>query len=127
MKIQIEKLLNEAEDSLNDAEYLFKDGRLKACSNRSYYSMFYCVQALLFNFEVFTKTHKGLQNQFNLNFVKTGIFDEKYGKIFQRGFDKRQSTDYDYDYEISEKEAKEFLDSAAEFLDKIKNYLINIK
>lgn len=60
MKIQIEKLLNEAEDSLNDAEYLFKDGRLKACSNRSYYSMFYCVQALLFNFEVFTKTHKGL-------------------------------------------------------------------
>ncbi len=27
MKIQIEKLLQEAEDSLNDAEYLFKDGR----------------------------------------------------------------------------------------------------
>ena len=111
--------------TLDDAKYLFDGSRLKGCANRSYYAMFAGVQALLFEVELFSKTHKGIQNLFYLHYVKPQIFEEKYSKSFQKAFDLRQKSDYDADSTITEEEAIELLNDASEFLQKIKNYLIN--
>jgi uncharacterized protein (UPF0332 family) len=127
MKPEGESFIHQADDFLEDAKYLFKGGRFKGCANRSYYTMFAAVQALLFEIGLFSKTHKGIQNLFNLHYIKTGLFEEKDSRSFQKAFDLRQKSDYDADSTISEQEAKELLDSASEFLEITKYYLINIK
>jgi uncharacterized protein (UPF0332 family) len=125
MKKEGESFLNQADDFLSDANYLFLGGRFKGCANRSYYSMFAGVQALLFEIDLFSKTHKGVQSQFYLHYIKTGLFEEKFGRNFQEAYDLRQKSDYDADSTLGEEEANELLDSASQFLQEIKNYLIN--
>ncbi|WP_170108748.1 HEPN domain-containing protein [Spirosoma oryzae] len=53
--------LEEAADSLSDADFNFADGRVTAAVNRAYYGMYYCLCALFFSENTHTKTHKGAQ------------------------------------------------------------------
>jgi len=41
-----------------------------------------------------TQTHDGVRTQFGLQFVKTGIIDKKFGKLFSKLFDYRLKGDY---------------------------------
>ena len=51
--------------------------------------------------EIQTKSHSATKSQFSLNFVKTGKFDKKYGKLLSELFDWRQKGDYEniFDYD----------------------------
>ncbi len=41
-----------------------------------------------------TQTHDGARTQFGLQFVKTGMVDKKFGKLFSKLFDYRLKADY---------------------------------
>jgi uncharacterized protein (UPF0332 family) len=114
---------NRAEESFDDALLLAENERWNTVVNRLYYSCFYAVIAILLKNNIETQTHDGTRTQFGLNFVKTGLIDKKYGKLYSKLFDYRQKGDYgdlyDYDKEI----ISPLIGSVREFLDEIKKHI----
>jgi uncharacterized protein (UPF0332 family) len=92
-----------AHKTFDAAVVLAENGFWNSAVNRLYYSLFYAVNALLVANEIPTKSHTATKSQFSLYFVKTGIFDKKYGKLLSELFDWRQKGDYEniYDYNKS--------------------------
>jgi uncharacterized protein len=75
------------------AKMLSENGFWNSAVNRLYYSLFYAVNALLVLNGIQTKSHSSTKSQFSLHFVKTGIFDKKYGRLLAELFDWRQKGD----------------------------------
>ena len=96
--------LDRAYEAFEDAKLLAENNRWNTAINRLYYASFYAVIALLIKNDIETQTHDGVRTQFGLNFVKTGIIDKKFGKLFSKLFDYRLKGDYgdlfDFDEEI---------------------------
>ena len=90
IKYRIER----AYETLEDARLLADSGRWNSCINRLYYASFYSVNALLLKNKFRTYTHNGCKAKFHLEFVKTGIIDKSYGKLYSDLFDWRQEGDY---------------------------------
>lgn len=107
MKDQVIRYLERAEDALDDADYLHRDGRVLALANRAYYAIFYCVCALLASEGVYTKKHSAARAKFSELFVKTERFDVQASKIVGNNFAARQSADYDMESFLLE-DAKTF-------------------
>ncbi len=93
-----------AKDTFEEAEILAQSERWNAVVNRLYYSCFYAVTALLLKNDVATLTHDGVRTQFGLVFVKTGLIDRRFGRLFSKLFDYRKKGDYgdlfDFDDEM---------------------------
>jgi uncharacterized protein (UPF0332 family) len=116
--------LKQAEESLDEAQYLF-DGRRSPRSviNRAYYAMFYAVLAL-FIFEPFSSSkHSGVLSYFNRHFVKTGLFSEDLGRAVNKAFDLRQRGDYREEVVLTHEQVVPFLDWARKFIDSVRVYL----
>ena len=115
MKQQISRFLEHATDALDDANFLHQDGRVLALANRAYYTIFYCICALLLTEGITTKKHEGARVKFHELFVKTGRFSREAGQILERNFAARQSADYDMEAFLSDAEAQLLLDDARTF------------
>lgn len=98
--------LDRAYEAFEDAKLLAENDRWNTAINRLYYASFYAVIALLIKNGIETQTHDGVRTQFGLQFVKTGIIDKKFGKLFSKLFDYRLKGDYgdlfDFDKDIVE-------------------------
>jgi uncharacterized protein (UPF0332 family) len=116
MNINHENYLKEASDLIETAELLLKNHWYKSVINRSYYSIFNCVEALLLDEGVFIKTHSGLKTKFSELFVKTGKFDIQLAGRYAALFRKRLTVDYDIDADLTYEDAEEALAIAKEFL-----------
>lgn len=62
--------------------------------NRIYYAAFYGASAALLDREVSFKKHAGVRSAFHRLFIKTGLIDVKYGKLYDQLFEDRQEGDY---------------------------------
>lgn len=87
--------LQRANETLEEADYNAKGGYFNTAINRLYYACYYAASALMLANELSATTHKGIKTLLSLNFVKTGIIDPKYGRIYQQLFENRQSGDYE--------------------------------
>ena len=96
--------LDRAYEAFEDAKLLAENERWNTAINRLYYASFYAIIALLIKNGIETQTHDGVRTQFGLQFVKTGIIDKKFGKLFSKLFDYRLKGDYgdlfDFDKDI---------------------------
>lgn len=90
-------------------------------ANRYYYACFHAVQALFIAKGVNAHTHAGINTQFSLHFVKTGIVDSSYGSFLARMFQLRQKADYNCAYEVSESDIQEINGLAHKFIKIILN------
>ena len=63
------------------AKVLADNGFWNSAVNRLYYSVFYSVNALLVQNEIYANSHSGMRSQFYLHFVKTGKLDKKFGAL----------------------------------------------
>jgi uncharacterized protein (UPF0332 family) len=117
MKEQISRFLKRAEDALDDAHHLHQNGRVLAVANRAYYTVFYCVCALLASEGVYTEKHETARAKFSELFVGSARFDVQASKIVGNTFAARQAADYDMDAFISNAEAQLLLDDAKIFYD----------
>src|SRR5260221_3770237 len=88
-------LLKGAEDALDDATLLIEHNRNEAAANRLYYSVYYCIQALLQSQNIISKTHKGTHIQFQEAFIKSKIFPELISQHVQDLFNLIQKRDYE--------------------------------
>jgi hypothetical protein len=83
-----------AEESLASARREFKARSLAFTMNRLYYAAFYAVSALLMENNLSFTKHSGVRAGFHKQFIKTGIIDPKWGRLYDQLFEDRQEGDY---------------------------------
>lgn len=117
--------LKEAEDSIEEAKVLLREGMSgRAVINRLYYAMFYAVLALLQKKQLGTSKHAGAIALFDREYVKDGTFDSKFSRTLHRAFELRQKGDYMEQSEIVKDDIDEMLPAAADFVAHAKQYLL---
>jgi len=118
--------LQQAEESLDEAQFLFDGGKsLRSVINRAYYAMFYAILALLI-FEPFgSSKHTAVLSYFNLHFIKNGRLPKELGRAVNKAFELRQRGDYKEIVTIVPEQAEPLLSQAAEFIRAVRQFLVN--
>lgn len=117
--------MNNAEDTLDTAKLCIEYRRYKDAVNRCYYAAFYAVKAVLALEEVDFKRHKDVTAYFNQNYVATDVFEREIGKLLGRLKRKREVSDYDDFYMVSQEEALEQYQAAKQIVESAQKFLIN--
>lgn len=115
--------MDQAHETLKEAEVLFEQGFLRGAINRSYYAMFYAVLALAASRDVVISKHTHAIAFLDKEFVRTGIFPKELSRALHIGFDERQTSDYGEIWDIDSTAAKQSLSDAQSFVKTIENYL----
>lgn len=111
-RILIKVRLNRAREDMETAKELLHLGRYRAAVNRAYYAIFGVTTALLLTQKVERSKHAGVESAFIHYFVKTGILEAEYGKIFDYIRKKREESDYSFKITTDEETAKKVVDDA---------------
>ncbi|MGA0559424.1 HEPN domain-containing protein [Larkinella sp. VNQ87] len=93
-----------------------------AAINRTYYTVYYAICALLFSKGVHARTHQGAHSKFNELFVKSGLFTIEEAKLVSDSFALRQTADYDFEATISDATAYDLVRRTRIFLDTVIAY-----
>lgn len=115
--------IQQAKDTLKEAEILAQEQSWRGATNRAYYAMFYAVLALTVVKGFSTSKHAGVLAFFDRDFVKPGIFRNELSKQLHLAFERRQAQDYGEFVLVDETISQETLSNAVEFVDVIDTYL----
>ncbi|MBN1508045.1 MAG: HEPN domain-containing protein [Sedimentisphaerales bacterium] len=85
---------SKARDSLASARREFEAGSYAFAVNRLYYVAFYGACAALLERQQSFRKHSGVRAAFHRQFIKTGVLDVKWGRLYDRLFEDRQEGDY---------------------------------
>ncbi|MCX5644040.1 MAG: HEPN domain-containing protein [Phycisphaerae bacterium] len=120
---ELRDLIEKAERFLHTAEYVLSIEDYDSCASRGYYAMFFMAEAALLTKELTSSSHKGVINLFGDHFVRTGIFEKHLGNALNLAYRKRIIGDYGVDRSVTKEEAEELLETARDFVGKVKDYL----
>jgi len=120
---EAKSLIERASKYLRSARLLLNEDDFESSVSRTYYAMFFSVQALLLLKNLSFSSHKGVVSAFGEYFVKTNIFPKEMSKELSRAFEMRAMGDYEYTFVISEDEARAILISGERFVKQITDYL----
>lgn len=120
----VKKYLQVAKETLEDADCLIKEERIRGAVNRIYYAAFYAVSALLISDKLSTKKHSGVRSLLNKNYVQTKLLNVEYAKFYNGIYDLRHSLDYLRDEVLDPGEIKELRDNAQKMIEAIQLILI---
>jgi len=119
---EVKNLLDESLEKLKTAEILFENDRYDDAISRAYYAMFYSAKALLTERKIHPKTHKGVKNQFGMEFVKNSNFSVDIFRFFVQLQQDRQDADYEVLIKFNRNQARNALDRAEIFINECKNF-----
>lgn len=123
-KILVSLQTEKAKRFLTQADEMANLKHWDLAANRYYYACFHAVQALFIAKGVNAHTHAGINTQFSLHFVKTGVVDISYGSFLARMFQLRQKADYNCAYEVSESEVQEIVELTHNFVNTIISLIV---
>lgn len=115
--------LEKAAEFLADAEKTLELEMYDTAANRSYYAIFHAVRALFALDGKDFKKHSGVIAYFQMDYIKTGIFDKRMSDIIKSAFSLRTDSDYEDFFIISHEEVRRQVAEAAEFYENISEYL----
>lgn len=115
--------LEQTDESLQSAKLLYENEKYRPAVNRSYYTMFYSVLAIIVTENNSVSKHAGVISIFDREYVKKGIFPREMSKWLHESFDLRQRADYTEMFTVSKERADELITNAGIFLIKIREYL----
>ena len=119
----IEYRLQRSNETLEEADYNAKGGYYNSTVNRLYYACYYSAAALMLCYGLEASTHAGIKSMLGMNFIKAGVIEAKYGRIYQQLFENRQSGDYE-DFVYCDQELYDALrPQAQEFVVKVTNLI----
>lgn len=119
--------IQEAKDSLKVAEHCLNEGLYKDSINRSYYTAFYAIKAVLALGTIDFKRHKDVVAYFNKEYVASGIFSRELGRKLGMLKQLREKSDYDDFYIASKDQAQEQFNTAKYTIETIEQYLTEQK
>jgi len=118
--VLIKYRLNQAKESLEEARALLKESMsFRSVMNRLYYAMFYAVLALFQFRGLAASKHSGVISLFDLEFVKSGIFNREMSWAIHRAFELRQKGDYVELYEITKGDVEKCYLDILEYIKKM--------
>ncbi len=117
--------LSKAEEYLSDAHKTLELNMYDTAANRSYYAIFHSVRALLALDGKDFKKHSGVISCFQMDYIKTGIFEKQMSDIIKSAFSLRTESDYEDFFIISHSDVSRQVDEARIFYENILNYLIS--
>jgi len=91
--------------------------------SRTYYAMFYIVEAILLTKNLKFKSHRGVISGFGQHFIKTKIFPKDMSDHLRNAMDKRCEGDYEFTTSVNKDEANNLLKIGQEFIKKLIQYL----
>jgi len=115
--------MQRAEQTLEDARLLVENEKWNAAVNRLYYACFYAVSALLLKNGFSSQTHDGARTLFGQHFVKNGLVEKKYGKLYSKLFDHRQKGDYGDLYDFDRDAVEPLMGPVSDFVDCLKGLI----
>ncbi len=117
--------LQRAEELLTEAIDLLEKNAYKSANNRAFYVIEKCIKALLALKQMDVTTHSGVLKQFKFLCISKGdgTFTADDYQIIARAEQVRKASDYDDFYIASEEEAKQQVESAKYFVEKVVKYV----
>ncbi len=115
--------LESARERLSAAKLEMEAGHFKDSINRSYYAFFHVIRSLLAEKHIDFKKHSAVISYFRRNYIKTGIFEEKYSDYIGKAFILRNNSDYADFYVVAKADAEIQYEHAKEFYEVVKHYL----
>jgi hypothetical protein len=85
---------SKGEESLASAHRELAAGSYIFAMNRVYYAAFYAVSAALLERKLQFAKHTGVRATFHREFIKNGLLDIRWGKLYDQLFEDRQEGDY---------------------------------
>lgn len=119
----ISDLIKKAKESLNAAKDLLKSGYPDFSASRSYYAMFYAVEAVLLTKNLSFSKHKAVLSAFGKEFVKPGEIPSHLHRYILEAFDTREVGDYGPVGSVNDEEARELTERAKKLIEIIEEYL----
>ena len=98
--------MEQAYETLKEAEALREHDLWRGIINRAYYAMFYSVLALAASKGIVISKHTHAIAFFDKEFIKKEIFPKELSPAFHYGFDERQTSDYGEIWDIDHSEAE---------------------
>ena len=121
----IEYHLNQANEVISEVEQLIAADLLKVAVNRIYYGMFYCLNSLALKYDFQSSKHLQLIGWFNKTFIKTGLIENKFGKILRDAFKNRIDGDYAPFIEYSKSDIIDMQKDMKVFIERIESFINN--
>ena len=115
--------LDKSYEDLIAAKEMLKLNMFKQSINRSYYSIFHAVRALLALDNVDFKRHSGVISYFQSHYVRSGEFDKLYSSILTSANIVRNQSDYDDFFLVTKEDAEKQMSNAEKFFATMKEYL----
>jgi len=115
-RIELNGLLKLAKESFDEAKNDLNDGFIRGAISSSYYCFLHLMR-------IITKSHQGVKIKFNQEFILNGSIDKKFGKIISDLFEDRLDADYAPLQKFSKEQAKEAIEFAKEFYEKVKKII----
>ena len=119
----LEYRIQQAKETLREADILEAQEAYRGALNRAYYAMFYAAVALLATKGLGTSKHSGVLSIFDREFVKTGHMSKDQSKRLHMAFECRQQHDYGEFMPVHAKLAKNIIADAKTFVEQITVYL----
>ena len=120
---EVKSLMERARKYLRSSKLLLDESDYESSVSRTYYAMFFSVEAALLTKDLSFSSHKGVISAFGKNFIKSGIFSKDMGRELNRVFTKRQLSDYEYTFVITKDEAEETLEIGKDFVENLTQFL----
>jgi len=115
--------IEQAENTIQEAQSSLENGNYSAAANRIYYGMFYAVLALGLLHQFETTKHMQLIGWFNKNFIRTGIFSPEIGSYLKTAFETRTNSDYKVNRTPTTADLEALLADMKTFISTIKAWL----
>jgi uncharacterized protein (UPF0332 family) len=108
-----------ARAALESAKAELAAGRTDFAVNRAYYACFYSASVLLLRDGHKFGKHSAVRAALHRNYVKPGVLDARWGRLFDRLFDSRQRGDYEELVEFDPADVAQMVTSASQFVEEL--------
>jgi uncharacterized protein (UPF0332 family) len=116
--------MEQAAETLREAEILLAEHAGRGAVNRAYYAMFYAVLAVLATKGLGSSKHTGTISLFDREFVKPGDLPKELSRSLHLAFEHRQQADYGELTELDELAPARGIEEARVFIQRVREYLI---
>ena len=115
--------LEKSAEMLAAARRDFDEGDYASANNRSYYSVFHAMRAVLALDGEDYKKHSAVIARFSMNYLKTEVLPRDFSKLIANASLIRNRSDYEDFYVCSTEDSKRLLEGAKAFHEAIRDYL----
>ena len=117
--IRLEKALQE----LEAVRQLIDSAMYRIAISRAYYAVFGITTAVLLTKDIDRSKHSGVQAAFGHYFIKPGIIEPGYGKVYSLLRRAREESDYSDYARFTQERAEKMLADAERFVARMERYL----